>query len=156
MPWCLNEEYSTLWRHWLCHNADIDRVLFLLLYIGISIRFYHALGQDKLYWPGVIMCMHPASERRRYIVKLFLIGWPRNQNDPWFGNFDDVRILRKWWLPLVGYFPDSKDTRITSIKYWSGAKVSDIQINVWVSVSNDCCHEWDYSLIILSRANWRE
>ena len=31
---------------------------------------------------GIIMCMHPANERRRYSVTSFLIGWAHAQNDP--------------------------------------------------------------------------
>ena len=32
--------------------------------------------------PGIILCMHPANERRRYIVTSSLIGWVHTQNDP--------------------------------------------------------------------------
>ena len=31
----------------------------------------------------IILCMHPASERRRYNVTLCLIGWANAQNDLW-------------------------------------------------------------------------
>ena len=32
---------------------------------------------------GIILCMCPANERRRYIVTSSLIGWAHHQNDPW-------------------------------------------------------------------------
>ena len=32
---------------------------------------------------GIILCMHPANERRRYIVTSPLIGWVHTQNEPW-------------------------------------------------------------------------
>ena len=46
---------------------------------------------DKLDWiimtqillPGIILCVHPANGRRRYIVTSSLIGWAHSQNDPW-------------------------------------------------------------------------
>ena len=31
---------------------------------------------------GIILCMRPANERRRYIVTSSLIGWAHTQNDP--------------------------------------------------------------------------
>ena len=31
---------------------------------------------------GIILCMHPANERRRYDVTSSLIGWVHTQNDP--------------------------------------------------------------------------
>ena len=37
---------------------------------------------------GIILCMRPANERRRYTVTSSPIGWAHAQNDPWFGfNF---------------------------------------------------------------------
>ena len=36
----------------------------------------------KLLIPGIILCIHQANERRRYIVTLSLIGWADTQNDP--------------------------------------------------------------------------
>ena len=33
---------------------------------------------------AIILCMHPANERWRYIVMASLIGWPHTQNDPYF------------------------------------------------------------------------
>ena len=32
---------------------------------------------------GIILCMHPAKERWRYIVALSLIGWVHTQNGAW-------------------------------------------------------------------------
>ena len=32
--------------------------------------------------PGIILCMRPDNERRRYIVTSSLIGWAHAQNDP--------------------------------------------------------------------------
>ena len=34
-------------------------------------------------YTGIILCMRPASERRRYNVTSSLIGWAHSQNDPW-------------------------------------------------------------------------
>ena len=32
---------------------------------------------------GIFLCMHPANERRSYIVASSLISWVHTQNDPW-------------------------------------------------------------------------
>ena len=49
-----------------------------------------------LYWhqrqSGIILCMSPANERRRYIVTSSPIGWAHTQNDPW-------AIIRFWSNP---------------------------------------------------------
>ena len=34
-------------------------------------------------YSGIILCMHPANERRCYNVTLSLIGWAHTQNEPW-------------------------------------------------------------------------
>ena len=40
----------------------------------------------------IILCMHPANERRRYIVTSSLIGWAQTYNDPRHrGNHMDRR-----------------------------------------------------------------
>ena len=40
---------------------------------------------------GIILCMHPANERWRYIVTSSLIGWARRQNNPCCGSeYQDV------------------------------------------------------------------
>ena len=42
---------------------------------------------------GILLCMHPASERRRYTVTLSLIGWVLTQNDPCVWE-----LMGAWWL----------------------------------------------------------
>ena len=34
-------------------------------------------------YAGIILCMRPANERRRYKVTSSLIGWAHAQNDAW-------------------------------------------------------------------------
>ena len=34
-------------------------------------------------YAGIILCMRPSNERRRYNVTSSLIGWAHTQNDPW-------------------------------------------------------------------------
>ena len=63
-----------------------------------NVDFVH-LCVKVLYEPGIILCMRPANERRRYIVTSSLIGWAHTQNDPWwtlctlwvtFGLYNDL------------------------------------------------------------------
>ena len=50
-----------------------------------------AIDNSTMFWcqtsrswcPGIILCMHPANERRRYNVTSSLTGWVHAQNDPW-------------------------------------------------------------------------
>ena len=44
----------------------------------------YARGFIVLYFAGIISCMRPANERRRYIVTSSLIGWAHTQISPWF------------------------------------------------------------------------
>ena len=54
---------------------------------------YIQKDMHKIRAPGIILCMRPANERRRYNVTSFLIGWAHPRNDPcalsvllWFGT----------------------------------------------------------------------
>ena len=40
------------------------------------------IGHRGIADAGIILCMHPANERRRYDVTSSLIGWAHTQNDP--------------------------------------------------------------------------
>ena len=42
----------------------------------------------------VIVCMHPANERRSYIVTLPLIGWAHTHNDPCV--YDSLLTTVEW------------------------------------------------------------
>ena len=43
----------------------------------------HFLGGSRVGITGIILCVRPANERRRYIVTSSLIGWVHTQNNPW-------------------------------------------------------------------------
>ena len=45
--------------------------------------------------PEVILCMHPANERRRYIATSSMIGWAHIQYNPWESN-DHSEFLEVW------------------------------------------------------------
>ena len=65
--------------------------------------------------PGIILCMRPANERRRYYVTSSLIGWVHAQNDPWIPKqFCLIRCHPRWppfSLPvLVPVAPDPQRT----------------------------------------------
>ena len=51
---------------------------------------------------GIILCMRPANERRRYNVTSSLIGWAHIQNDPWcFTRYDEHAVCMLFnWLCL--------------------------------------------------------
>ena len=45
---------------------------------------------------GIILCMRPANERRRYIVTSSLIGWAHTQNDPCKCQ-NAIMIIQYWF-----------------------------------------------------------
>ena len=51
--------------------------------------------------PGIIWCMRPANERRRYTVTSSLIGWAHKQNDPWpwqcWGMMGNINTFLTHW-----------------------------------------------------------
>ena len=58
----------------LCHNGLMP------LCTGQAVaEFAITVPEDA----GIILCIRPASEGRRYIVTSSLIGWAHTQNDPW-------------------------------------------------------------------------
>ena len=60
----------------------------------LGVKLNHVSKRDPWYerHPSparIILCLHPANERRRYIVTSSLIGWVHTQNDPcpcWCNN----------------------------------------------------------------------
>ena len=65
------------------------------------------------YWnsiatPGNILYMHPANERRRYIVASSLIAWARSQIDPWHPEC---------LISNIGYSPIDHVDGVKSFRY---------------------------------------
>ena len=52
--------------------------------------------------PGIILCMHPANERRRYNVMSSLIGWVPAQNDPC--DLSDWTLKYTIWSLIWNHF----------------------------------------------------
>ena len=50
--------------------------------IGFSITLSYSIHYQNLINAGIILCMSPADERRRYNVTPSLIGWSHSQNYP--------------------------------------------------------------------------
>ena len=75
---------------------------------------------------GIILLMHPANERRRYIVTSFLTGWAQTQNDPWF-RYPFFRLLI-----LVLLCTNKKDTCFYAIsKFWLDSFDNTEDIRCW-------------------------
>ena len=58
----------------------------------------------QLQYAGNMLCMHPANERRRYIVTSPLIGWVHAQNDLWIWMLymgEDMAIHNNFKAPLL-------------------------------------------------------
>ena len=72
-----------LWHH--IYGNELKLILSLLL-------VYNTCAV-----PGIILCMRPANEKRRYIVIFSLIGWVHTQNDPC--NADELYLRKTSQLP---------------------------------------------------------
>ena len=46
---------------------------------------------------GVLLCMRPANEWRRYIVTSSLIGWAHAKNGPWIAVTGDISVSHTSW-----------------------------------------------------------
>ena len=64
--------HSNAFSHWL--NPDPEWSIWILYIFGFFFLF--------MFDTGIILCMRPANERRRYCVTSSLICWAHSQNDP--------------------------------------------------------------------------
>ena len=64
-------------KHWLHHEVKIP-------WDPLVHYWPHntSTGMDRRLCSGIILCMHPANERRHCIVTATLIDWAHTQNDP--------------------------------------------------------------------------
>ena len=73
---------------------SLTHYIFLQIVTNAGRLWTHKLtNQSNWLWlhvyrpvPGIIVCMRPASKRRRYNVSSSLIGWAQKQNDPRYPN----------------------------------------------------------------------
>ena len=80
------ENVSIWWRHHEIFPHFMSQTWTCLYESPIVGHYFLQTSKDpSLVCPtqwGIILCMRPANERRRYIVKSPLIGWTHTQNDP--------------------------------------------------------------------------
>ena len=72
--------------------------------------------------PGIILCMRPANERRRYIVTPPVIGWAHTQNDPLRKSKDYVYGI--WVYKVLGIWKGYhrvKKSLVSCMKPWTEA-----------------------------------
>ena len=50
---------------------------------------------------GIILCMRPANERRRYNVTSSLIGWVHSQDDPWTYKQFPLKLRVHWYAEYI-------------------------------------------------------
>ena len=74
---------------------------------------------------GIILCMRPANERRRYIVTSSLIGCAHTQNDPcsWYHYNKTMGIFHGKWPAFDSNWLST--LRSTLVWHWSDTKDSD-------------------------------
>ena len=99
-------ECTHITQIWRQVKGDISKLIIVTYILNIFheigdesvliqvIAYYHQAGSHDLpivqkcgvsHWlAGIILCMCPASKRRRYSVMPSLIGWVHTQNDLWF------------------------------------------------------------------------
>ena len=71
----------------------------IICYFFFPAEFSETDWRSSLFWKypsllevtGIILCMGPANERRRYNVTSSLIGWVHSQNHPWVTVFHNSK-----------------------------------------------------------------
>ena len=102
---------------------------------------------------GIIVCMRPANERRRYSVTPSLIGWAHTHNDLWMCNEVNVCGKRVALWPLLGL--QYRYILIWSNPchiWWSGTR----RWNLCIQSSNAWCrHQMEtfFALLALCEGN---
>ena len=67
----------------------------------ISVFFVFTCFSIDVPEAGIILCMRPAKEKRRYILTWSLIGWAHTQNDLW--SLSDVTDITSTLLNSYDY-----------------------------------------------------
>ena len=123
---------ETLRTEWLGGNGDeIQTELLQPILLDAS----HRLGEILLgksprrrCHAGIILCMHPTTERWSSTVMPSLFGWVHNQNDPWIldtlclcyimfcflpNSFKRQPLASPWFQRMIYYIP------LLSVKHYS-------------------------------------
>ena len=82
--WGLNQMVQILQKAFLNAFSGINISIFLYIFHW-RWQVITWTNDDQIYrciYAGIILCMHPANERRRYNVTLSLIGWVHAKNQP--------------------------------------------------------------------------
>ena len=92
-----------------CQPSCLSLNVVTLTIVGHFVRGFNVLNQTSMYYletfelddraPGLILCMCPANERRRYTVTPSLIGWAQTQNNPWGSVTPSSQC--QWGFPAI-------------------------------------------------------
>ena len=79
---CCGRIELPLERYYEIGIASYRRVTYTDVWRSHFSLFLKCRNKSRQSFPGIILCVRPANERRRYIVTPSLIGWAHTQNDP--------------------------------------------------------------------------
>ena len=92
-------------------------------------------------FPGIILCMGSANERRRYNETSSLIGWAHTQNDPWFPVKCQQQTLNYWKIFLYQWIKVS--TKHFEINFLDWKSLFWFKISLTFEIKNgwlsECC-----------------
>ena len=86
----------------------------------------------QLVFPGIILCMHPANERWRYIVTSSLIGWVHSQNDPCIPR--SATSYLPYSEPIHICCVSSSGTQQIAKEYRSWGKIGSFYMELWLKI----------------------
>ena len=108
-------------------------------------------GNSIYTYAGIILCMRPANERRRYIVTSSLIGWAHTQNDPciWYayivqGPYSASHVQHAE-SDKVARAPSQYPKRRLSVTSRKVSKPRDLYLElsdrseIWQALRQQCC-----------------
>ena len=79
-----NGSAAFIWKlncHWLKGFTKLLTGIWLYWYHWLPLAAPTMAGSSSS--TGIILCMRPVNERRRYNITSSLIGWAHSQNGPW-------------------------------------------------------------------------
>ena len=106
----------------------------------------------------IILCMHPANERRRYIVMPSLIGWVHTQNDPCIPacKFSLTKYLHNvdaYWLKCrLGMLKGSMTIKIVTTAMGSLFVMEGTQLNFMFNPFKELLNELYSNIALWNKA----
>ena len=141
--------------HHICGYGRIGidtRVIVNTTFNTTAVVSHSAYHRSKYMMIGLILCLHPVNERRRYFVTTSLIGWPQTYNQPCNDLLPRMFIIERYRI-IISFNMIYVDT-CTGESFSSSTSLIIVVVlsvllvfaahNIWLSPTGLC---WIYAKI---------